>query len=167
MRQEIFLKFIQTCFLFMFAGIANCQPSALYETDGVRGKFVFSRNYQDAASTTISVVIIADTFSLHATGLISQVTMSNAYVFTTKIKNASLSHSTNNIEQDKMFVKLLKMELPRRSQIISNNLLLGSSTGNSPKASITNSVIYEGDAAVKELKKLGLGLPDDYDEKKK
>lgn len=166
MRKKIIFKCIQIYSLLMLTANANCQTAVLYETDGVHGKYVFSRTYQEDKILTVSEVMIADTFSLQKTGFRSQVTMSNVYLFSTTFES-SFSSSTNNIKQSKMFISVLSFGLSANTRIISNHSILNSYPSSSLQTSGTNAVTYKGDTAVEQLKKMGLGLPDDYDDKKK
>ncbi|MDB6017558.1 MAG: hypothetical protein JWR19_2047 [Pedosphaera sp.] len=152
--------------LFIVGNTANSQQLFLYRSNVECGKYVLSRSYQERDKSTISEVIIAETFSVTNKDPICQVTMSNAYIFRTRMNGISSPPSTNDIVQGKWFTKMLKMDLQRGTKLIFDNAVMDLSQVRMEKASQSNMLHFEGAAAAQELNRMGLGLPDDFDQGK-
>lgn len=134
----------------------------LYRTSGTQGKYLLSTCYRESMRNETSRVIIADTFSSHNTGDVCHLIMSNAYVFQTEIGAAHMStNGLSNAVQSVVFTKVLDLTFPKNTHLVSNNSVIELSNAPHGAPKSTNSVIYESDRALRELRKLGLKPPDE------
>jgi hypothetical protein len=155
------------CILFVVSEAAHCQPLFLYKTDDASQKYVLTRYYHEAGASSVSEVIIAETFSVHRHDAFCQVTMSNAWLFRTQLSDVSLPGATNGVEQKKAFFNVMRMDFRNGTKLIFNGSSTELSQAKLEDVGGTNMVHFQGDAAVRELKRMGLDPPDDIDETKK
>lgn len=136
----------------------------LYKLDRPQGKYLLCRNYQSPKKKSISEVIISETFSIQLRSGLCCVTMSNVCVLQTKLDVSSARHETNTVEQHKMLFKTYGMAFPKQTKIVVNGCvteLLKAEVDGPTQGDL----IYEGDAAIRKLKELGLEPPEDADVK--
>jgi hypothetical protein len=90
--------------------------------------------------------------------------MSNACVLETKVNNAPAQHGTNTVVQNKMLFKAYGVAFPKGTKLIFNGSIieLWKAKLDGPEE---GKLIYEGDEALRQLKKLGLEPPEDFDDK--
>jgi hypothetical protein len=132
----------------------------LYDVQGETRKYLWARDYEEHPKTHCSEVILAETFSTTIVGAICHVTMSNALVCRTETVDSS-SGTTNSIRQLRAYSDVLALKLPAKTKVVFDNstTTLGDVRLNFKVN--TNTVTFEGEAAIKELKRRGLAPPPD------
>jgi hypothetical protein len=170
--------FAFACFIFMVIGVVWGQPILLYQTGNGDGKFVLSRNYGDA-KVGVSEVIISDSFAVRRAASYQimltnsfavprkassyQILLTNALILRTKSTVVSLPSVTTNFEQYKFSTDVWVMNFPSNTQVLFNNSMTDLEHVQLVEGSNTNVAEYEGEAAIKKLKEMGLKPPDDMD----
>ena len=124
---------------------------------------MLSRNYQDDDKSSVSEVIISDSFAVHRDASVYQVILTNALVLHTKSTVVSSPSVTTNFVQTKFSVGVLTIGFLPGTQVLFNGSMTDMGHIQLDGVSSTNVVEYEGEAALQELKKLGLKPPPDYD----
>jgi len=163
------MKTLFLSLLLFFADAAQAQSVLgqewliLYRLDRPQAKYVLCRNYQSPENKSISEVVIADTFAIQLRIGLCCVIMSNACVLETKIP---LTNKTNTVVQNKMLVPAYGVAFPRHTKVMFNSSITDLEKVNLNGPTEGN-LIYEGEAAVRKLKEMGLELPDDADVKRK
>lgn len=133
----------------------NSNHLMLYEANRLPGKYVLCA-YFPASGDYTSIVVIGDTFSVQPHGGMYWVVMTNAYVFKT-----NLGSSTNQVSQMQIWVDVYKFPFPDHMKIAFHNSLCELS-----KIDVlnqTNVTTFEGEDALRQMKKMGLPPPDDMD----
>jgi hypothetical protein len=151
------------CFAFALEGVVLGQPILLYKNGGTDGKYVLSRNYQASDKSSVSEVIISDSFAVHPDASFCQVILSNAVVLRTKTIVVSSPSVTTNVVQDEMSAGVLTMRFPSGTRVLFHSSMTDLGHIQFAGASSTNTITYEGEAALRELKKMVLKPPDDFD----
>src|SRR5438046_479619 len=90
----------------------------LYELNQAQGKYLLCRNYMSPNNTSVSEVIIAETFHVESRSGFCSVTMSNVCLLQTKVVNSPAAHETNTVVQNKIIFKVYRMSFPDRTQLI-------------------------------------------------
>jgi hypothetical protein len=162
------MKTLLLCLLTTIAGVAKSQPLFLYESIGEPTKFILTRSYQEGNKVRVSEVIMSDTFQIQVAGAMCQVILSNAFVYQTRIDRTFTAHSTNGAVQMRFTSREMKMFFAKETELIFDNSIMElwqAQLGHVRKAK-PEVRSYEGDAALQQLKKMGLKVPGDVDERK-
>jgi hypothetical protein len=101
--------------------LAESQPLILYKTDDPHGKYLLSRSVKEADKSTVSEVIIAETFDVRTDRLVCQIVMSNAFVYQTRMIGGSSVNVTNQFVQNKSFVGELVIGVFKGTEIVFHN----------------------------------------------
>jgi len=145
------------------SSIACAQTMALYQAGDLHGKYVLSRYYSEGGGNNVSEVIIGEALAVLPGDGFCEVTMSNAFVFRTIVSNVQQTQPHNGIKQDKTFVNVLKIKISNTEKVFFHDAALQLSQIKPEEVRVINAQQYQGDAAVRELGKMGLAVPDDMD----
>jgi hypothetical protein len=176
-KQPHIMKQIRTLILFfclltlIAIGVARGQTSAigpgdgylmLYRLEGAQGRYVLCMSFESPEKGKTSVVVVGDTFSVQPRGSVCGVIMSNAYVLQSTFGRAQ----SNQVVQTKFRTDPWIWAFPQQTKLIFNDSVV-----ELPKWSIeppgrANVKTYEGNDALRQLDKMGLGPPDDLDTNK-
>jgi hypothetical protein len=157
------------CLLLITISLARGQTSSgspsdsyliLYRLDRSPGRYVLSMSRDTPEKGKFSTtVVVGDTFSVQPSGEVCFVIMSNAYVLQTTFGHSS----SNQVAQTTFRAVAWKWNFPKHTKLVFND-----SVAELPKAKFealgeANMKTYEGDDALRQLKKIGLKPPDDMD----
>ena len=157
------MKTILVYLLIVTAEIAEAQPLLLYDTGNAKGRYLLSRTYEESNNYNVSEVIVCDSLAVRMSGTVCQVTMSNAFVYLTKVRQRSSLQSTNSVTQSKVFSSELTIGFLRDTKLIFNNAVTNLAEVKLLVGNKGRMVSYEGDALKQEMKRLGLKPPPDAD----
>jgi hypothetical protein len=134
----------------------------LYKTPQERKKYVFIRNIDNANKVSVSEVIISDSIELQTNSPVCQVTFSNAIILLTKEIEDYSPTATTNFVQSKFYTDVCCINLPSNTKVLFNDSLTDINHVQLNQTNIGN-VVYRGEAAIQEIKKLGMNQPDYLD----
>jgi len=148
-------------------GIPSNSPLILYELDRTPGKYLLCANFQTERNTIFHSVV-GDTFAVKPKGGMCFLLMSNAYILKTQYRESM----SNEVVQYKMWVDASWIgPFPPDKKVVFNGSIVDlSKLKTDPQNASTilegSTNVYQGKAALDQLKKMGLPPPDDMDEKK-
>ena len=131
----------------------------LYQLNKTQAKYVLCVPFESSKKSKISLVVVGDTFSVETRGALCCTVMSNAYILQTSIRQ----FPSNDVVQMKFATDAYTLPFSKETKIVFNNSVVELSKlklGGEP--SMTT---YEGKAALRKLKEMGLP-PDDMDVRK-
>ena len=136
----------------------------LYDRIQTPGRYVLCANFQSSESNMISYVVIGDTFKVRSAGATCVVAMSNAEVLHTKYGRSP----DDGLVQDKMQIGAWADSFPKDTKLLFENRVFELETFNLSKVENDATTgkgdkIYEGQAALDQLKKMGQQPPPDMD----
>jgi hypothetical protein len=162
-------KIIPYCLTLLSIGVAwgQISPSGdsitLYELDQTRGKYVLSVNFELPEKGKSSFVVIGDTFEVQPRtsprGGVCSVLMSNVYVLQTKFEPSA----TNELVQSTVRFDKYLIPFPEHTKLVFKNSVVELSKWKDGFLAATNTVSYEGEDALRQLKKMGMEPPPDMD----
>lgn len=131
----------------------------LYKLDSMPEKYVLCISATSPEKRQTSLIVMADTFSVQSRRGMCSVVMTNAYILQTSF-GGTLS---NKVTQTKMRMGVYEIQFPEHTKLVFNDSVV-----ELPKVKIeapgeANARIYEGEDALRQLKKMGLEPPDDMD----
>jgi hypothetical protein len=166
------IKIALSCFALLAIDAARGQESPtdgrviLYELDRAQGKYVLSMNFESREEGRSSFVVIGDTFSVRPRvnphGVFCDVIMSNTYVLHTKFG----SSPSNDVVQTQTWTDGYIIPFPEHTKIVFNHSVVELPKWKNEASASTNRMIYEGDDALRQLKKMGTEPPPDMDTNK-
>jgi hypothetical protein len=120
-------------------------------------------SFESPESGKSSFVVIGDTFDIQSRvnpgGAVCDVIMSNAYVLHTKFGH----FSSNEVVQMQLWTDKYRFPFPADTKLVFQNSVLDLPKWKKEISSKTNFVTYEGDEALRQLKKMGMKPPPDMD----
>jgi hypothetical protein len=136
----------------------------LDELNQPQGKYVLCANFQTPEKDTISHVVIGDTFNVESNGEVFFVVISNACVLNTRYGQSL----TNDLNQWTMHFPVYSQIFPADTKLIVHNSVyeLSKVTDeylNEHPSPESGHIVYEGQAALDQLRKMGLKPPPDMD----
>ena len=139
----------------------------LYKLDsngmhGIQEKYVFCISSESPEKGKTSLVVIGDTFSVESHGAMCWVTMTNADILQTHFDRSQ----TNGVVQIKMWTDVYGLPFPEHTKLVFNNSVVELSKVKIEPPGETNAKVYEGKDALRQMKKMGLELPEDMDMEK-
>jgi hypothetical protein len=169
-NMKIITGIISFCFALYAANAALGQSTpingilVLQDVNRSPGRYVLCANFQDPDKDTIAHVVIADTFNVKSNGGIFFVVMSNACVLNTRYGQSL----TNDLNQSIMRFPVYLKTFPADTKLIVHNSVyeLSKVTDedlNEHPSPEKGRIVYEGQAALDQLRKMGLKPPPDMD----
>ncbi len=119
-------------------------------------------NFESPEKAKTSLVVIGDTFSVQTRGEVCSVIMSNAYILQTTFGNLA----SNQVVQTKLRIDAWRRPFPKQTKLIFNNSIVELSKAKIEAPDEANMSTYEGEDALRQMKKMGLKPPDDMDNEK-
>ena len=134
----------------------------LYRLEEPHGKYVLSTSFESSEKAKASLVVIGDTFSVQPQNGMCAVVMSNAYILQTSFGTSP----SNQVRQIKFRTDAWMQVFPNSTKLIFNSSVVELPTAKIGASSEANKKTYEGEEALRQMKKMGWQLPDDMDTKK-
>jgi hypothetical protein len=134
----------------------------LYHLDRMPEGYVLCMSFESPENAKTSHLVIGDTFSVQPDGAVCFLVMSNAYILQT-----TFGHSpSNGVAQTKIWVDVYKMPFPKHTKLVFNNSVVELPQMKIQAPGEANAKTYEGNDALRQLKKMGLEPPNDMDKDK-
>ncbi|HEV2695523.1 MAG TPA: hypothetical protein VG347_21700 [Verrucomicrobiae bacterium] len=165
---------IALCFLVMaIISIARGQidvgdsPLILYkinsgEAHGIKRKYILCVNSNSPKDGKTSLIVMGDTFSVEKHGDECWVSMTNTCVLQTHFAPSR----TNEVVQIKMWTDGFPLSFPKHTKVVFQSEIVELSKLNVKPSVETGAKVDEGEDALREMKKLGVELPEDIDMEK-
>ena len=145
------------------SAIADGQPLFLYDTGNPNSKYLLSRTYDERANYRVSEVILCDSFHVQRLGSVCQVTMSNAFVYRTRINQERATTKASAFTQEKAFFLQLEIGFKADTKLIYNSTVTNLVDVKPLVGTMGRMTLFEGKALEAEMKRLGLKPPEDAD----
>ena len=134
----------------------------LYKLDRDNGKYLFTTSVEMPESGKVTLTVIGDTFAIQPSQTVCYVVMSNAYVLQTDVGPSP----SNKVAQIKMLLDVYRVPFPKQTKLVFNDSIIDLPDAKIDEHGESNAKIYEGQDALRQMKKMGMELPDDMDVKK-
>lgn len=152
------------CLLLLTMWISGqAQQLILYDTGSQKTRYLLSRTYEGGDSYTVSEIFVCESVNIRTSDKVCEITMSNACIYVTKIKQGASLHVTNSVAQSKAFSSQLTIAFPKDAKLIFNNSVMDLADFKTGIETRGRMVPFEGNALKEEMKRLGLGPPPDAD----
>lgn len=171
MKRMRITKIVLCCFMLLTISAVQAQvhPSddrlILYKLDGthgVHGKYVLCMSSESPEKGKTSLMVIGDTFSVQPRGAMYWVVMTNADILQTQFNHSP----SNEVVQFNMWTDVYKLPFAAHTKLVYHDSVVELSKVKIEPPAETNARVYEGEDALRQMKKMGEEPPEDMDMEK-
>lgn len=155
------MKTIFACSMFFLGVTASSQPWLLYDTGNPRGRYLLSGGYEEPPDCRVFEIIICDSIAVETIQPLCRITMSNASVYVTKVRQGCSLQEPGAVAQRKMFAERVTRDFLGATKVVFNNTVVNLSDLKLPMRTEHQSRDDQTGAVKEKLRRPGFEPPAD------